>query len=193
EDIERLGGSEPLEEPYMHASVLHLFRKRIVWLLVLFVAEAYTGNVLRHFEKTLSELVALAFFIPLLIGTGGNVGSQTVTTLVRAVGVGEVAVKDLFRVLRRETVVGLLLGLAMGLATYIRAWTLGVGEEVGPAVAVAALFIVVWAAVVAAVLPLLLRRLRVDPAVVSAPFITTLVDGTGLFLYFTVAKIMLRL
>src|SRR5207248_7460129 len=89
EDIERLGGSQPLEEPYMHASVLHLFRKRIVWLLVLFVAEAYTGSVLRFFEETLSEQISLAFFIPLLIGTGGNTGSQTVTTLVRGMAVGE--------------------------------------------------------------------------------------------------------
>ncbi len=193
EDIERLGGSQPLEEPYLRASVFHLFRKRIVWLLVLFVAEAYTGTVLRHFEDTLSEMVSLAFFIPLLIGTGGNVGSQTVTTLVRAMGVGEVQFRDLFRVFGREMAVGSLLGAVMGLATYVRAWTLGVGLEVGPAVAVAALFIVVWAAMVAAILPLVLRRLRVDPAVVSAPFITTLVDGTGLFLYFTIARIMLGL
>ena len=133
-------------------------------------------------------MVALAFFIPLLIGTGGNVGSQTVTTLVRAMGVGEVQFRDLFRVLRREVAVGLLLGLVMGVATYIRAWTLGVGSEVGPVVAVTALFIVVWAAAVAAVLPLVLHRLRIDPAVVSAPFITTLVDGTGLFMYFTIAR-----
>ena len=193
EDIERLGGSQPLEEPYMHASVLHLFRKRIIWLLVLFVAEAYTGSVLRFFEDTLSEQISLAFFIPLLIGTGGNTGSQTVTTLVRAMAVGEVAFKDLFRVLRREVAVGLLLGIVMGLATYIRSWTLGVGLEVGPVVAVTALCVVIWAAVVAAVLPLILRQLRVDPAVVSAPFISTLVDGTGLIIYFTIARRMLGL
>ncbi|MFN8524255.1 MAG: magnesium transporter [Chloroflexota bacterium] len=193
EDIERLGGSQPLEEPYLRASVLHLFRKRVIWLLVLFVAEAYTGSVLRHFEETLAEMVALAFFIPLLIGTGGNVGSQTVTTLVRAMGVGEVRFRDIFRVLRREVAVGLLLGTVMAVATYARAWLLGVGAEVGPAVAVAALFIVSWAATVGAVLPLVLRRLRVDPAVVSAPFISTLVDGTGLFLYFTIAQFMLGL
>jgi magnesium transporter len=193
EDIERLGGSQPLEEPYMHASVLHLFRKRIIWLLVLFVAEAYTGSVLRFFEDTLSEQISLAFFIPLLIGTGGNTGSQTVTTLVRAMAVGEVAFKDLFRVLRREVAVGLLLGIVMGLATYIRSWTLGVGLEVGPVVAVTALCVVFWAAIVAAILPLVLRQLRVDPAVVSAPFISTLVDGTGLIIYFTIARRMLGL
>jgi len=193
EDIERLGGSQPLEEPYLRASVWHLFRKRIGWLLVLFVAEAYTGTVLRHFEETLTEMVALAFFIPLLIGTGGNTGSQTVTTLVRAIGVGEVRFGDLGRVLKREVAVGALLGGVMGLATYIRAWTLGVGLAVGPVVAVTATFIVIWAAAVAAVLPLVLRRLRVDPAVVSGPFITTLVDGTGLFMYFTIAQMLLGL
>jgi magnesium transporter len=193
EDIERLGGSQPLEEPYLRASVVHLFRKRIGWLLVLFVAEAYTGSVLRHFEETLSEMIALAFFIPLLIGTGGNTGSQTVTTLVRALAVGEVGFRDLRRVLRREAAVGLLLGGVMALATYLRSWTLGVGAQVGPVVALTALCVVVWASVVAAVLPLLLRRLRVDPAVVSAPFITTLVDGTGLIIYFTIARWLLHL
>jgi magnesium transporter len=193
EDIERLGGSQPLEEPYLRASILHLFRKRIGWLLILFVAEAYTGTVLRHFEATLSEQVALAFFIPLLIGTGGNVGSQTVTTLVRAMGMGEVQFRDLFRVFRREMAVGALLGIVMGVTTYIRAWTLGVGYEIGPVVAVTATFVAVWAATVAAVLPLVLQRLRIDPAVVSAPFITTLVDGTGLVIYFTIARFMLGL
>jgi magnesium transporter len=193
EDIERLGGSQPLEEPYLRASIGHLFRKRIIWLLLLFVAEAYTGNVLRHFEETMSEMIALAFFIPLLIGTGGNTGSQTVTMLVSALRVGEVKFDDLMRVLRRELIVGLMLGAAMGAATYIRAWTLGVGLEVGPVVAMAALAIVVWAAAVAAVLPLILHRLRIDPAVVSAPLITTLVDGTGLLIYFTLARLMLHL
>jgi magnesium transporter len=193
EDLERLGGSQPLDEPYLRASILHLFRKRVVWLLVLFVAEAYTGTVMRHFEATLAEMVSLAFFVPLLIGTGGNVGSQTVTTLVRAMGVGEVDVPDLPRILLRELIVGGLLGLTMGLATYVRAWTLGVGVEIGPVVAVTALFVVVWAALVASILPLALRRLKIDPAVVSAPLITTLVDGTGLFIYFTIARLMLGL
>ena len=193
EDIERLGGSQPLEEPYLQASVLHLVRKRIPWLLFLFVGGAYTASVLDYFSTTMSELIALSFFIPMLIGTGGNVGSQTVTTLVRAMGVGEVDFGDLLRVLRREVVVGLLIGLVMGGVTYLRAWTLGLGVEIGPVVAITALLIVLWAAVVSAVLPLLLHRLRVDPAVVSAPFITTLVDGTGLFVYFTIARLMLGL
>jgi magnesium transporter len=193
EDIERLGGSQPLDEPYLRASIFHLFRKRVIWLLVLFVGGAFTGSVLSHFEETLDRIVALTFFIPLLIGIGGNVGSQTVTTLVRAMGVGEVQFRDIIRVFWREAAVGVLLGLVMGAVTYTRAWILGVGWEVGPVVAVTALFIVVWAAMVGAVLPLVLHRLRIDPAVVSAPFISTLVDGTGLFLYFTIAGLMLHL
>ena len=191
EDIERLGGSQPLDEPYLRASIFHLFRKRVLWLLVLFVGGAFTGSVLNHFEDTLGRIVALTFFIPLLIGIGGNVGSQTVTTLVRAMGVGEVQFRDLFRVFCREAAVGVLLGLVMAGVTFSRAVILGVGAEIGPVVAVTALFIVVWAAMVGAVLPLVLHRIRIDPAVVSAPFISTLVDGTGLFLYLTIAQFML--
>jgi magnesium transporter len=193
EDIERLGGSQPLEEPYLRASILHMFRKRVIWLLVLFVGGAFTGSVLNHFQDILNRVVSLTFFIPLLIGMGGNVGSQTVTTLVRAMGVGEVHFRDMFRVFWREASVGLLLGLVMGAVTYSRAWILGVGVEIGPVVAITALFIVVWAAMVAAVLPLVLHRMKVDPAVVSAPFISTLVDGTGLFMYCTIAQFMLGL
>lgn len=193
EDIERLGGSQPLDEPYLRASVWHLFRKRIIWLLVLFFGGAYTGSVLQHFEATLADMVSLSFFIPLLIGTGGNVGSQTVTMLVRAMGVGEVQFRDLLRVLWREVRVGALLGTVMGAATFLRATFLGVGVEIGPVVGVTSLFIVLWAASVGAVLPLVLHRMRLDPAVVSSPFISTLVDGTGLFLYLTIARMMLGL
>jgi magnesium transporter len=193
EDIERLGGSQPLEEPYLRASVLHMVRKRVPWLMVLLVGSAYTASVISHFEETLSAMIALGFFIPMLIGTGGNVGSQTVTTLVRAMAVGEVDFSDLLRVLGRELVVGGIIGVVMGAITYLRAWLLGVGPEIGPVVGLTALLIVVWAAAVAAILPLVLHRLRVDPAVVSAPFITTLVDGTGLFLYFTIAQMLLGL
>ncbi|PZN13142.1 MAG: magnesium transporter [Bacillota bacterium] len=192
EDIHKLGGSEPLAESYFKTPVWLLFRKRVGWLLVLFVAQAYTGTVLRHFEATLSQMVALAFFIPLLIGTGGNTGSQTVATLVRALAVGEVDFRDILRVLGREVATGALLGTVMAVASYVRAVTLGVGFELGPVVALSALFIVVWASTVAAVLPLVLHRLGVDPAVVSGPFITTLVDGTGLFLYFTIASLLLQ-
>lgn len=193
EDIHRLGGSQPLTEPYFKNSVWDVFRKRIGWLLILFVAEAYTGNVLRYFEDTLEEVIALAFFIPLLIGTGGNSGTQTVTTLVRAMAVGDVEFKDIFRVMRKEISVGVFLGLVMGIVAYARAIMLGVGFDIGSVVAVTAIFIVVWASIVAGALPLILHKLKIDPAVVSGPFIATFVDGTGLIIYFTMAKIMLGL
>ncbi|WP_240421023.1 magnesium transporter [Paenibacillus periandrae] len=193
EDIQKLGGSQPLADAYFKTSVFHLYRKRIVWLLILFVAEAYTGTVLRHYEETLSEVIALAFFVPLLIGTGGNTGTQTVSTLVRALAVGDVKFRDIFKVIRKEVTTGLMTGATISLIAYARAWFLGVETNVGLVVAITAMSIVIWASFVAAILPLILHKLKADPAVVSGPFITTLVDGTGLIIYFTIAKILLNL
>lgn len=193
EDIQKLGGSEPLNVPYFEASIWSIFKKRLPWLLILFVAEAYTGTVLKHFEDTLEQVVALAFFVPLLVGTGGNTGTQVVATIIRAVGVGEVKFKDIFRVIKREATVGLCLGLMMGVAGLIRASILGVGFEVAQVVAITMLCIVVWSSIIASALPLIIRKLKLDPAVVSGPFITTFVDGTGLVIYFMVAKAVLNL
>ncbi|WHX51315.1 magnesium transporter [Paenibacillus woosongensis] len=193
EDIQMLGGSQPLQGTYFKSSVFHLYRKRIIWLLILFVAEAYTGTVLRHFEDTLTEVISLAFFIPLLIGTGGNTGTQTVSTLVRALAVGEVHFRDLFRVIRKELVTGIMTGSTIFIIAYLRAWMLGVEMNVGLVVGLTAMIIVLWASFVAAILPLVLHKLKADPAVISGPFITTLVDGTGLIIYFTVARILLNL
>jgi magnesium transporter len=145
------------------------------------------------FADEMSQVVALTFFIPLLIGTGGNTGSQIVTTLVRAIAVGEVRLRDIVRVFLREVLVGTMLGAVVAIAAYIRAITLGVGVGVGEVVALTALCVVVWAAMVASILPLVLKQLRLDPAVVSAPLITTIVDGTGLIIYFTIAKVVLGL
>ncbi len=128
-----------------------------------------------------------------MIGTGGNVGSQITTTLTRALAVGDVRFQDVGRVLLKEVAVGLLLGLTMAAATFIRAWTLGVEPQVQEVVAITAACVVLWSSAVASVLPLFLRRVGVDPAVVSAPFITTLVDGTGLIIYFTVADRLLQI
>ncbi|MFF2755510.1 magnesium transporter [Psychrobacillus sp. NPDC058041] len=193
EDIQKLGGSQPLNEPYFKNSVGALYKKRIVWLLILFVAEAYTSSVLKHYEDTLSEQIALSFFIPLLIGTGGNTGSQTVTTLVRALAVGEVEFRDMFKVFKKEVSTGFFLGITMATVAIVRAFILGVSMDIGSVVALSALFIVIWASVVAAILPMVLHKLKIDPAVVSGPFITTFVDGTGLITYFTLAKIILHL
>jgi magnesium transporter len=193
EDIERLGGSQPLNVPYRLSSVPLLVRKRAGWLLLLFVAEAYTGTVLRNFEDELQAVVALSFFIPLLIGTGGNIGSQTVTLIVRAMALNEVSFRDVAWIAFKEMRVGLILGAIMAVVAFGRAALLGVGTDIGVVVSITILAICLWSATVAAVLPLALRRVRIDPAVVSAPFITTLVDGTGLIIYFEIARFVLRL
>ncbi|ANW67635.1 magnesium transporter [Mycobacterium sp. djl-10] len=191
EDAERQGGSAPLEVPYLRASPWLLWRKRIVWLLVLFAAEAYTGTVLRAFEEELDAVVALAFFIPLLIGTGGNTGTQITTTLVRAMATGQVRFHNVPAILAKEMSTGVMIALAMAAAAVIRAWTLGVGAEVTLTVTLSVAAIVLWASFVASILPPLLKKCRVDPAVVSAPMIATIVDGTGLLIYFTIAKMTL--
>jgi magnesium transporter len=187
EDAEKQGGSEPLEVPYLRASPWRLWRKRIIWLLVLFVAEAYTGTVLRAFEDEMEAVVALAFFIPLLIGTGGNTGTQITTTLVRAMGTGQVRFRDLPAVVAKEMSTGMLIAVAMAAAALIRAWTLGVGPQIALTVTLTVAAIVVWSALVSSVLPLVLKQIRIDPAVVSAPMIATIVDGTGLMIYFVIA------
>jgi magnesium transporter len=193
EDFQKLGGSQPLEQPYFKTSVWTLFKSRIVWLLILFVGGAYTANVLESFQGTLEKVVVLSFFIPLLIGTGGNTGSQIITTLVRALGVGEVQFRDLLRVIRKELFTGWLLGISLAGVAYIRAQLIGVEPLIGYIVALAAFFIVLWSSLVSSILPLLLYRFKIDPALVSGPLITTLVDGTGLLIYLSIAKVILHI
>jgi magnesium transporter len=191
EDIERLGGSQPLDMPYRAASVPLLVRRRIGWLMFLFVAGFLTSSVLKAYDAKLNEVSALIPFIPLIIGTGGNVGSQTVTTLVRAIAVGEVQMRDIWWVLAKELSVGLLVGLMMAVVAFFRAgWS--EGREIGLVVGLTVVGVTLWSATVAAMLPLVLRRMRVDPAVVSAPLITTLVDATGLLIYLTIAGLVLE-
>lgn len=193
EDIERLGGSQPLNLPYRLASVPLLVRKRVGWLLLLFFAEGYTGTVLQNFEGELSAVVALSFFIPLLIGTGGNIGSQTVTLVVRAMALNEVSMRDIGWLVFKELRVGLVIGLFMALVGVGQAAFLQVPNDIALVVALTLIAICIWSATVASALPLILRRAGVDPAVVSAPLISTLVDGTGLIIYFEIARFVLRL
>lgn len=189
EDAARQGGSQPLDVPYLKASPWLLWRKRVVWMLVLFIAEMYTGSVMRAFEDELDTVVALSFFIPLLIGTGGNAGTQITTTLIRAMATGQVRLRDMGRVLLKEVSTSTMLAVTMATAALLRAFTLGVGIEVGLTVAVSAAAIVIWSSLIASILPLLLRRIGIDPAVVSGPMIATIVDGTGLIIYFQVARL----
>jgi magnesium transporter len=192
EDFERLGGSQPLEVPYLRASPLLLFRKRIVWLFVLFVASFFTVSIQEHFESTLARWTILAAFVPILIGTGGNVGSQTVSTIIRAMALDEVRPHHILRIVGKEMLTGLALGLVMGALMFGRAlMAQGGSTQIGMVVGLTILTLTVWAATVGAVLPILLSKLKVDPAVVSAPFISSLVDSTGLIIYFVLAGILL--
>jgi magnesium transporter len=193
EDIERLGGSQPLNLPYRLASVPLLVRKRVGWLLLLFIAEGYTGTVLQNFEGELQAVVALSFFIPLLIGTGGNIGSQTVTLVVRAMALNEVSMRDIGWLVFKELRVGLVIGLFMAAVGVAQAIFLHVSNDIAFVVALTLISICIWSATVASALPLILRRAGADPAVVSAPLISTLVDGTGLIIYFEIARLWLSL
>ena len=191
EDVEMMGGSAPLEVPYMQASPIRLWSKRVVWLLVLFVASMYTSNVMQAFEDVLAAAIALNFFIPLLIGTGGNVGTQITTTLIRAIAADGVRLRDVGGVMWKEFRTGLLIAGTMAIAGLVRAWTLGVVWPITVTVIISLASIVMWSSMVAAILPLILKRMRLDPAVVSAPMISTIVDGTGLLIYFSVAKLLI--
>jgi magnesium transporter len=191
EDLHRAaGGLEPLPLPYLDAGVLLLARKRAVWLLVLIAAAVMTVNVLQVFEDTLEQVVTLALFIPLLIDTGGNSGSQAATVVIRAMAVGEVRFSDLPRILRRELLVGLLLGLMLG-AVALPIVTVFFDWRFALVIGSTLLTICTWASFSGGLLPLVAKRVGIDPAVVSAPLITTLVDATGLIIYFTIARAVL--
>jgi magnesium transporter len=163
-----------------------------VWLLLLIVAATLTVNVLQVFERTLAEVVSLALFIPLVIGTGGNTGAQAATTVTRAMAVGEVRMGDLGFVILREARVGLLLGTMLAVIAFLPA-TLFAGREIAIIVSVTLVVVCTLAAFIGSLLPLIARRVGVDPAVMSAPFITTLVDASGLIVYFLVARAVLGL
>jgi magnesium transporter len=190
EDIARQSGASPVAGHYVAASVLRLARARSVWLLLLIVAATLTVNVMQVFEATLEQVTALALFVPMLTGTGGNVGSQSATAIVRALAVGEVRVRDLPRVAWKEARVGVLLGLMLAAIALVIGAAL-VGVRIAVVVAVSVVAICTWAAVIGASMPLLARRVGVDPAVVSAPLVSTLVDATGLLIYFSIARMVL--
>jgi magnesium transporter len=192
EDIARTGGAEPLARPYLATSVLDLVRSRVGWLLVLIVAATLTVNVLDHFEDTLAEVVALALFVPLLIGTGGNAGAQAATTVVRAMAVGDVRFADLARVVGREVLTGALLGSVLAVVGFGPA-VLFVDAGVAVVLSSALVVVCTLATTAGSLTPMLAKRLGVDPAVVSAPFITTFVDTTGLIVYFLIAQAVLGL
>ncbi|MEY4990059.1 MAG: hypothetical protein RIS08_285 [Actinomycetota bacterium] len=192
EDIARQAASLPSSGHYLSGKVFTLARLRIVWLLFLVVAATLTVSVLQLFESELERYTALALFMPMLIGTGGNVGAQAATSAVRAIALGEVRPQDVLRVAWRESRVGLLLGIGLGLVGLVAGWLVA-GWQVGATVAIAITVVCMWAATVGAVMPLAAKALKIDPAVISSPMVTTLVDATGLVIYFLIAGVMLGL
>jgi magnesium transporter len=193
EDFQRLGGITPVDIDYRHAGVSLLWRKRIGWLMLLLVADFLSSSVIAHFEASIEAVVALAFFIPMLIDSGGNTGTQSATLIIRGLATGQLAARDWMRVVWKEVRVGLLLGLALATVVYIRSYFWIGGPQVGLVVAITMVALVLWANLIGSILPIILSKLRLDPAVVSSPFITTLADVTGLVIYFNVARVVLGL
>ena len=201
EDIQKLGGSQALEEPYLNTPLLTMVRKRVGWLIVLFLGELLTATAMSHFEGEITKAVVLATFIPLIISSGGNAGSQATSLIIRGMALGEFSPRDWGIVLRREVISGLLLGLALAVLGFLR---IGIWETLSPntygphwaaigfAVGFSVLGVVLWGTLAGSMLPLLLRRLGLDPATASAPFVATLVDVTGLVIYFSFALLFLR-
>jgi len=193
EDIQRLGGSEPLDRAYLDTGVWAITRKRVVWLLVLFGTATLTGWVMGAYQTVLESAVVLTIFIPMLIGTGGNAGSQTTSTIIRALAVGDVEWHDAFRVWLHELGVGATLGIIMGVVAYFLALSWVSDPRIAITVGISILSIVVWATSAGSLLPLIAVRLKIDPTVVSGPVMSTIVDATGLLIYFNVANIVLNM
>lgn len=190
EDRMRAGGAEPLRRPYFTVSLFQLASRRAVWLLLLVLGATLTVNVLGYFEDTLADEVTLALFVPLLIGTGGNTGAQATTVVIRAMSLGEVRVTDLPRVVWREARVGILLGAMLSVVAFAPVGFF-FSFDMAWVVSLTLLAICTWATFAGSMFPIIADRVGIDPAVVSAPFITTLVDATGLIIYFLVAQAVL--
>ncbi len=193
EDILRMAAVEPgaLDRPYFDNPVFRVVQKRIGWLLFLFVAGTLTSKVLHSFEAELATVVALNFFVPLLIGTGGNAGAQTVMTVIRSLSLGEIGVKHAWRVALREATTGLLVGVMIGIIAFAQAFWVTRDFKLALTIAVTVCAICVWSTTVGSIVPIAAHRIGVDPAVLSAPLITTLVDATGLLIYLSIAKLIL--
>ena len=200
EDIQKMGGTEALDEPYMNTAFFELIKKRAPWLIILFIGEMLTASAMAFFEDEIAKAVILVLFIPLIISSGGNSGSQASTLIIRAMALGEITFEDWWRVMKREILSGLVLGSILGIIGFLRIiiWSSIspiYGEHyilVGLTVGITLLFIVLWGTLCGSMLPIILKKLGFDPATSSAPFVATLVDVTGLVIYFVVASLLLR-
>jgi magnesium transporter len=199
EDIQKLGGMEALETPYMQTSLGALIKKRAGWLSVLFVGELLTASAMGRYQDEIARAVILALFVPLIISSGGNSGSQATTLIIRALALGEITLRDWWRIIRRELAAGVVLGLILATLGLVRvlAWQAlfhSYGEHylgIAVAVAVSLVGVVTWGTVAGSMLPMIIRRLGADPASASAPFVATLVDVSGLVIYFNVSRVIL--
>jgi len=200
EDIQKQAAVEVLEEPYSEVPILKMIKKRAGWLSILFISEMFTATAMAVFEEEIAKAVVLALFVPLIISSGGNSGSQASTLIVRAMALGEVTLKDWFRVMRRELLTGFSLGVILGTIGFLRIslWQMAThiyGDYwffVAMTVFLSLIGVVMWGTLIGSMLPFLLRRLGFDPATSSAPFVATLVDVTGIIIYFSVAMEVLK-
>jgi len=206
EDIQKFGGMEALEEPYMRIPLWRMVRKRAGWLVILFLGEMLTATAMANYQEELAKALVLALFLPLIVSSGGNSGSQASTLMIRAMALGEVTLRDWWRVMSREVQAGLSLGAILGAIGVVRVavWAI-IGEQYlhrqpyGPhwplvaiTVGIALVGVVLWGTLSGSMLPFLLRRIGADPATSSAPFVATLVDVTGLIIYFSIALVIMR-
>ncbi|MCA9729247.1 MAG: magnesium transporter, partial [Candidatus Eisenbacteria bacterium] len=192
EDVQLLGGVQPLENPYLETSFWTLTHKRGLWLLVLFVVSMLTGNILQHSQDVLAKTLSLVLFVPLITSTGGNTGSQSASLLIRALAVEEIRASHVLRVAVREILMGLALGTFLGILGYGRALLWHAGPHVALVVSLTLVGVCVFGSLLGAMLPLLLKRMRVDPAIASSPFVASIVDVSGILLYMTVAHAVIR-
>ncbi|ATL49466.1 magnesium transporter [Chitinophaga caeni] len=200
EDVQKIGGTEALDEPYLDISLFRLIKKRAGWLIILFFGEMLTATAMAFFEDEIARAVVLALFVPLIISSGGNSGSQASTLIIQAMALGEIKLSDWWRVMRRELASGFFLGTILGLIGFIRivVWSLifhSYGDHyimIGITVAITLMGVVIWGTISGSMLPILLKKAGADPATSSAPFVATLVDVTGLIIYFSVAYSLLN-
>jgi magnesium transporter len=193
EDFQKSSAIVPIEERYTTVGITTLYRKRVGWLMLLLVADFLSSSVIAHFQGALQTVIALAFFIPVLIDSGGNVASQSSTLIIRALALGELTLKKWFSVVKKELWVGIMLGVTLGALLYIRSFFWRGGPTVGLIVGMAMIAITLWANLLGSVLPMILTRLKLDPAVISSPLLTTVVDSTGLFIYFSLARVVFHI
>ncbi|MGY4384792.1 magnesium transporter [Pedobacter sp. UYP24] len=199
EDIHKIGGTQALDEPYLDVPVFELYKKRVVWLIVLFFGELLTIFAMSSFEDQIRKVVLLATFVPLIISSGGNSGSQAATLIIQAMALGEITIKDWWRVMRREIFSGIFLGSTLCILSFsvILTWQFITGSLqepvlIGLVVGCSLIGVVLWGTLMGSMLPLLLKKLGADPAVSSTPFVATLVDVTGLIIYFSMAMLFLK-